>query len=146
MFRRILIANRGEIALRIVRTCRELGIESVVIHSDADASSLPVEMADEAISLGDPWCYLDAPRIVQAALDAGAEAIHPGYGFLAENAPFARLCLEAGLVFIGPSPEVMEHLGEKDRARASAIALGVPCLPGSEPITGVEEAARRAAE
>ncbi|MFO7311087.1 MAG: acetyl-CoA carboxylase biotin carboxylase subunit [Bacillota bacterium] len=146
MFRRILIANRGEIALRIVRTCRELGIESLVIHSDADAGSLPVEMADEAISLGDPWCYLDGPRIVQAALDAGAEAIHPGYGFLAENASFARLCREAGLVFIGPPPEVMEHLGEKDRARASAIALGIPCLPGSEPVTGLEEAARRAAE
>src|SRR5690606_7710761 len=106
MFRRILIANRGEIALRIVRTCRALGIESLVIHSDADAGSLPVEMADDAISLGDPWCYLGGPRIVQAALDAGAEAIPPGYGFLAENAPFARLCREAGLVFIGPPPEV----------------------------------------
>ena len=145
MFRRILIANRGEIALRIIRTCRELGIESVVIHSDADAGSLPVEMADGAVSLGDPWCYLDAARIVKAAQDAGADAIHPGYGFLAENAGFARLCQEAGVVFIGPGPEVMEHLGEKDRARASAIALGIPCLPGSEPVTDVEAAARQAA-
>ncbi len=145
LFRRILIANRGEIALRIVRTCRELGIETVVIHSDADAASLPVELADAALPLADPWCYLDGPRIVQAALDAGAQAIHPGYGFLAENAGFARLCREAGIAFIGPSPEVMEHLGEKDRARASAIALGIPCLPGSEPVTDLAAAARQAA-
>jgi len=145
MFRRVLIANRGEIALRIVRTCRELGIESVLIHSDADADSLPVELADVALPLGDPWCYLDGERIVKAAQDAGADAIHPGYGFLAENAGFARLCREAGIAFIGPGPDVMEHLGEKDRARASAMALGIPCLPGSEPVTDVETALRHGA-
>ncbi|MBO8141392.1 MAG: acetyl-CoA carboxylase biotin carboxylase subunit [Firmicutes bacterium] len=146
MFRRILIANRGEIALRIARTCREMGIAAAVIHSDADAGSLPVALADEAIGLGDPWCYLDSERIVRAAQEWGAEAIHPGYGFLAENGAFARLCREAGIAFIGPAPEVMELLGEKDRARAHARALDIPCLPGTDgPVSTVDEAARAAA-
>lgn len=132
MFRRLLVANRGEIALRIVRTCRELGIETAVVASEADKDGAAARLADEVIVLGDPWCYLDGRRIVAAAKKWGAEAVHPGYGFLAENADFARRCADAGLVFVGPPPEVMEHLGEKDRARASALALGVPCLPGTK--------------
>jgi len=136
VFRRLLVANRGEIALRIVRTCRELGIATAVVASAADQDSAAAQLADEVIVLGDPWCYLDAERIVAAAKRWGAEAVHPGYGFLAENAAFARLCAEAGLVFIGPPPDVMAHLGEKDRARASAAALGIPCLPGTPEAVG----------
>lgn len=136
MFRRLLVANRGEIALRIVRTCRELGIETAVIASDADKDGAAARLADEVMVLGDPWCYLDGPRIVEAAKAWGADAVHPGYGFLAENAGFARLCANAGLVFVGPSADVMAHLGEKDRARASAAALGIPCLPGTPEAVG----------
>lgn len=131
MFQRLVIANRGEIALRIVRTCRELGIETAVIASDVDQDSAAARMADHVISLGDPWCYLDGRRIVAAAKEWGADAIHPGYGFLAENPAFARQCAAADIVFVGPSAEVMEHLGEKDRARATAQELGIPCLPGT---------------
>lgn len=137
MFRRLVIANRGEIALRIVRTCREMGIETAVIVGDADKESAAARLADHVIVLGDPWCYLDGRRIVAAAKEWGADAIHPGYGFLAENPAFARLCAAAGIVFVGPPADVMEHLGEKDRARASAQALGIPCLPGtSEAVAG----------
>lgn len=140
MFRRLLVANRGEIALRIVRTCREIGIETAVVASDVDKDSAAARLADEVIVLGDPWCYLDARRIVDAAKKWGAEAIHPGYGFLAENADFARLCAEADITFIGPPPDVMNHLGEKDRARASAMALGIPCLPGTDkPVNAASE-------
>lgn len=146
MFERIAIANRGEIAVRIVRTCRELGIRCAVLHSDADKDSLAVRMADEAINLGDVWSYLDVERIVEAARDWGADAIHPGYGFLAENPQFARRCAEAGVVFIGPDADVMEHLGQKDRARASAIELGIPCLPGTEAAVENVDAALAAAE
>lgn len=146
LFERIAIANRGEIALRIVRTCRELGIECAVLHSDVDAESPAVQMADHAINFGDVWGYLDAERIVQEARAWGAQAIHPGYGFLAENAEFARLCAAADVVFIGPSADVMEHLGQKDRARASALALGIPCLPGTETPVADIDAALAAAE
>lgn len=131
MFRRLVVANRGEIALRIVRTCQEMGIETAVVASDVDKDSAAARMADHVIVLGDPWCYLDGQRIVKAAREWGADAIHPGYGFLAENPAFARQCAGAGIVFVGPTDDVMEHLGEKDRARASAQALGIPCLPGS---------------
>lgn len=140
MFKKLVIANRGEIALRIARTCREMGIETAVIASDADKDSAAARFADHVIVLGDPWCYLDGPRIVAAAKEWGAEAVHPGYGFLAENAEFARRCAAGGMVFIGPSGDVMEHLGEKDRARATALELGIPCLPGTEtPVNGDAE-------
>lgn len=141
MFERIAIANRGEIAVRIVRTCRELGIRCAVLHSDADADSLAVRLADDAVNLGDVWSYLDGARIVEAARRWGADALHPGYGFLAENPGFARLCAEAGIAFIGPDPDVMEHLGQKDKARATALGLHIPCLPGSEAaVEDVDEA------
>lgn len=132
MFQRIAVANRGEIAVRIVRTCREMGIRCAVLHTDADKDSLAPSLADDAINLGDVWNYLDPEAVVAAAKQWGADGLHPGYGFLAENAAFARRCAEEGIVFIGPSPEVMEHLGQKDRARASALELGIPCLPGTE--------------
>lgn len=141
LFKRIAIANRGEIAVRILRTCQELGIETAVLHSDVDADSLAVGMADHAINIGDVWGYLDPEGIVRAAGNWGAEAIHPGYGFLAENPEFARLCASAGIAFIGPDADVMEHLGQKDRARASALKLDIPCLPGTEtPIADIDSA------
>lgn len=147
MFRRLVIANRGEIALRIARTCREMGIKTAVICSDVDRESAAARFADDVIPLGDPWCYLDGHRIITAARQWGANAIHPGYGFLAENPAFAGQCADAGIVFIGPSADVMKHLGEKDRAKASAAALGIPCLPGSQQaVEDADAAAAMAAE
>jgi acetyl-CoA carboxylase biotin carboxylase subunit len=135
MFGKILIANRGEIALRILRTCREMGIRSVVAHSTADAGSLPVRLADESICIGpedSAQSYLNIPRLIAAAEVTDAEAIHPGYGFLAENATFAEICRACGIRFIGPSSEVIRLLGDKVRARELARKADVPLLPGSD--------------
>ena len=144
MFHKILIANRGEIALRIVRTCREMGIRSVVAHSQADAHSLPVRSADESICIGpnDPRSsYLNIPAIISAAAVTDSEAIHPGYGFLAENPTFADICRSCGISFIGPSPEAIRLMGDKTQARQIAKQAGVPVVPGSErPLTNGDEA------
>ncbi|TLM86985.1 MAG: acetyl-CoA carboxylase biotin carboxylase subunit, partial [Actinobacteria bacterium] len=134
MFRRILIANRGEVALRVIRACREMGIETVAVYSEADRDNLHTRMADHSVCIGpaqSTLSYLNMPNIISAALTTGAEAIHPGYGFLAENAGFARACAESGLKFIGPSPEAIERMGDKAVARETAMAAGVPCVPGS---------------
>jgi acetyl-CoA carboxylase, biotin carboxylase subunit len=135
MFHKILIANRGEIALRIIRTCREMGIRTVIAHSKADAESLPVRVADESICVGPNDArssYLNMPSIISAAVVTDSEAIHPGYGFLAENPAFAEICRSCGLNFIGPSPEAIRLMGDKAQARAIAKQAGVPVVPGSE--------------
>ncbi len=141
--KKVLIANRGEIALRILRTARELGIKTVVVHSEADAESLPVLLADEAICIGPPspaQSYLNIPNILSAAIVSGADAIHPGYGFLAENAAFAEMVADHGITFIGPTPENMKLLGDKATARKIAREAGVPVVPGSDELESVEEA------
>ena len=133
-FRRLLIANRGEIALRVVRACRELGISPIAVHSDADVDALHVRAADRSERIGPPPAtesYLSIPAVIDAARRAGADAIHPGYGFLSENAAFARAVEEAGLVFIGPPPSALESLGNKLAARRSAADVGVPIVPGT---------------
>ena len=135
MFHKILIANRGEIALRIIRTCRELGIRTVIAHSTADAQSLPVKLADESICVGPDdakGSYLNIAGIISAAVVTDSEAIHPGYGFLAENPAFAEICRACGLTFIGPSPEAIRLMGDKAQARVIAKQAGVPVVPGSE--------------
>ena len=146
MFRKVLVANRGEIACRVIRALREAKIQSVAVFSDADRASLAVRMADEAVHIGpavSAESYLRISRILDAARQTGAEAIHPGYGFLSENANFADACHAAGLVFIGPSGDSISRLGSKTAARQLAIAAGVPVVPGTEqPITSVEEARR----
>ncbi|WP_227981094.1 acetyl-CoA carboxylase biotin carboxylase subunit [Nocardia spumae] len=138
MFDKVLVANRGEIAVRVITTLRRLGIASVAVHSDADVNSLPVRMADESVPIGAApvaESYLRIDRIIEAALATGAQAVHPGYGLLSENPEFARACAAAGLVFIGPSPESMEMMSSKIRARETVTAAGVPVVPGcSEPI------------
>jgi acetyl-CoA carboxylase biotin carboxylase subunit len=144
VFHKILIANRGEIALRIIRTCRELGIRTVVAHSTADRNTLPVLLADESICIGpdDPRAsYLNIPAIISAAAVTEAEAIHPGYGFLAENPAFADICRSCSIPFIGPSPEALRLMGDKTQARQLAKQAGVPVVPGSEaPLKDGEEA------
>ena len=144
MFRKILIANRGEIAVRIIRACRELRISPVAVFSEVDAAALHVRLADEAYCIGpalSPQSYLNIKSIISAAKQSGAEAIHPGYGFLAENAEFARAVKQAGLILIGPSPEAMEVMGSKTSARRAAIEAGVPVVPGTtEPLRDYEEA------
>lgn len=150
MFRRVLVANRGEIALRVVRSLRELGIESVVIHGREDRMSLPVRLADEGfyIPREDPLAsYLDIEAIVSAAKEVGADAVHPGYGFLSENATFAQLLSEEGITFIGPSPESLRLLGDKITAREAMSKAGIPVAKGTEePITDNEEALEIASE
>lgn len=144
MFNKILIANRGEIALRVMRACREMGIKTVAVFSEADKASAHVSFADEAICIGPApsnRSYLNIPNIISAAKVSGAEAIHPGYGFLAENASFAEMCEEAGIVFIGPSAYAMETMGAKAKARETMIKAGVPVVPGSEGIITSEEEA-----
>ncbi|HMA96576.1 MAG TPA: acetyl-CoA carboxylase biotin carboxylase subunit [Polyangiaceae bacterium] len=143
MFRKVLIANRGEIAMRIIRACRELGINTVAVHSDVDASALHVRFADEAVCIGPAApnkSYLNIPSIIAAAEITAADAIHPGYGFLSENSRFARIVKQCGLTFIGPSPEAMQTWGDKLLAREAARSHGLPLLPGSEALTGVEHA------
>jgi len=147
--KKVLIANRGEIALRILRAARELGIKTVVAHSTADEKSLPVLLADEAICIGPPpsgQSYLNIPNILSAAIVTGADAIHPGYGFLAENAAFAEMCREHGITFIGPTPENMKALGDKATARKVAREAGVPTVPGTDELSSLEEAKRAAQE
>jgi acetyl-CoA carboxylase biotin carboxylase subunit len=148
--RKILIANRGEIAVRIIRACRELGIASVAVFSEADREALHVLMADEAFLIGPPPAvesYLSIEKIISAAKASGAEAVHPGYGFLAENAAFAEACEAAGLAFIGPPPQAIRGMGDKTAARRTAIAAGVPVVPGTvEPVGDDAEAARVAGE
>jgi acetyl-CoA carboxylase biotin carboxylase subunit len=134
MFQKILIANRGEIALRVLRTCREMGIRVVVAHSTADADSLPVRLADESVCIGPPEArlsYLNIPSIISAAAITGSEAIHPGYGLLSENAAFAEICRACGIAFIGPSPEAIRLMGDKAQAREIARQSGAPVVPGS---------------
>src|SRR5579871_5044714 len=134
MFRKVLIANRGEIAVRVTRTLHEMGIGVVAVYSDVDRASLHVRMADEAERLGpapSADSYLRIDRILEAAKKHGAEAIHPGYGFLSENADFAQACEDAGIVFIGPSAQSIRALGSKTAARNGAIAAGTPVVPGS---------------
>ena len=147
--RKVLVANRGEIALRILRACRELGIESVLAHSEADAKSLPVRLADRAVCIGGAAAaasYLSKERIVGAAVAFGVDAIHPGYGFLAENAGFAELCREQDVAFIGPAPEVIRAMGDKIEARKFAAETGVPTIPGSGGGVADAAAARDIAE
>lgn len=143
MFKKILIANRGEIALRIQRACRELGVKTVAVHSEADARALHVRFADEAVCIGPAPAaksYLHIPAIISAAEITAADAIHPGYGFLSENAEFARLCAKCGLTFIGPTPEAMRAWGDKVTARQNAARFGLPLLPGSEVLRDTEHA------
>ena len=144
MFKSILIANRGEIAVRIIRACREIGIRSVAVYSTADRSSLHAQIADEAVCIGPPATkdsYLNMNAIIQAAINTGCDAIHPGYGFLSENAEFARLCEQHGLIFIGPSYHSIEMLGDKAAAKETMKAAGVPVIPGSDgAVSSVEEA------
>jgi acetyl-CoA carboxylase, biotin carboxylase subunit len=145
MFKKILIANRGEIALRIICACKELGIRSVAIYSEADRNSLPVRFADEAICIGPPQLaqsYLNIPAVISAAEIANADAIHPGYGLLSENANFAEVCETSGLKFIGPLPETIRLMGEKEKARAAVKQHGVPILPGSEGVIASEDEAK----
>ncbi|MCG7628510.1 acetyl-CoA carboxylase biotin carboxylase subunit [Epibacterium sp. MM17-32] len=135
MFDKILIANRGEIALRVIRACREMGIQSVAVHSTADADAMHVRMADESICIGPPsgtQSYLSIPAIISACEISGAQAIHPGYGFLSENANFVQIVEDHGITFIGPSAEHIRQMGDKITAKDTAKALGIPCVPGSD--------------
>jgi acetyl-CoA carboxylase, biotin carboxylase subunit len=149
MFTKVLIANRGEIALRVLRACRELGIQTVAAYSEADRDSLPVRLADERICIGpgpSSKSYLHIPNLISAALLTGCEAIHPGYGFLSENPSFAEVCADCGVVFIGPPPQAMARMGDKVEARQAMADAGLPMLPGTEVLRSVgegEEAAER---
>ena len=148
MFRRILIANRGEIAVRVIRTCREMGIESVAVYSDADARALHVQLADRAVRIGPAAAaesYLSIGGIVDAARAIGADAIHPGYGFLSENPQFAAACADAGLTFIGPPAEAIDRMGSKIAARTIAVRAGVPVVPGETPANQSDDALAAAA-
>ncbi|MRI63163.1 acetyl-CoA carboxylase biotin carboxylase subunit [Ornithobacterium rhinotracheale] len=149
MFNKILIANRGEIAMRIIRTCKEMGIKTVAVYSTADADSLAVRFADEAVCIGPPNSkdsYLNIPNIIAAAEITNADAIHPGYGFLSENAHFSRTCQKHGFKFIGALPEHIERMGDKATAKSTMIEAGVPVVPGSEGILESVEDARKTAE
>ena len=137
MFKKVLVANRGEIALRVIRTCKEMGIQTVAVYSTADAESLHVKFADEAVCIGPPLSsesYLNVANIISAAEITNADAIHPGYGFLSENARFSKICDEHGIKFIGASPDMIDRMGDKANAKATMTAAGVPCVPGSDGI------------
>jgi len=143
MFRKVLIANRGEIALRVIRACKELGIRTVAVYSEADRESLHVRFADEEVCIGPPPArdsYLNIPRIIAAAEITGADAIHPGYGFLAENAEFSEICERSEITFIGPTPEQIRQMGDKATARRTMSDVGVPIVPGTDAIADPEEA------
>src|SRR5690625_2416843 len=146
----VLIANRGEIALRIIQACKELGIRSVLAYSEADKDSLPVKLADQAVCIGPAQSrlsYQSSQAALSAALSQGVDAIHPGYGFMAENADFVRLCEEKGVAFVGPSADVIAKMGDKIEARKIAAQAGVPTIPGSDgEITELEEALKIARE
>src|SRR5512144_1446904 len=150
MFKKILIANRGEIALRVICACKDLGIKTVAVYSEADRYSLHARFADEAICVGpakSARSYLDIPSVISAAEITNVDAIHPGYGFLSENADFAEVCEASGITFIGPRPDVLRLMGLKQRARAAMQQAGVPILPGSANILeSPEEAIEKAAE
>src|SRR3954468_21189753 len=149
MFKKVLIANRGEIALRIIRGCRELGIPTVAVYSQADADAVHVRFADEAVCIGPPSAkesYLNVPAIIAAAEISGVDAIHPGYGFLSENAEFADICRQCGLTFIGPTPENMQAWGDKVTARGNAKRLGLPLLPGTGVLRDVDDAVAQASK
>ncbi len=149
MFKKILIANRGEIALRVIRTAHEMGIKTVAVYSKADADSLHVRFADEAVCIGPApsnESYLNIPNIIAAAEITNADAIHPGYGFLAENSKFAKICLDHGIKFIGPLPEMIDKMGDKATARETMMKAGVPVIPGSEGILQSYEEAEKTAE
>ena len=148
MFNKILIANRGEIALRIIRTCREMGIKTVAVYSTVDKNSLHVRFADEAVCIGpheSSKSYLNIPQIISTAELTNADAIHPGYGFLAENSRFASICTDAGIKFIGPKPEHIDKMGDKASARKTMIEAGVPVVPGSKDIIKDIEIAKKEA-
>src|SRR5215469_1180590 len=133
-FQKVLIANRGEIAIRVIRACQELGLRSIAVYSDVDRNALHVRMADEAYYLGPAIAaqsYLSIPKILEVAQRAGAQAVHPGYGFLSENAEFVDACHKAGLIFVGPSAQAQRAMGEKTAARRTAQAVGVPIVPGA---------------
>ena len=149
MFKKVLVANRGEIALRVIRACKELGIQSVAVHSTADTESLHVKFADEAICIGGPQSsesYLNFNRILSAAEVSGADALHPGYGFLAENAEFAEICESCGVTWIGPTPDAIQRMGNKSLARQIMTEADVPVVPGSAGAVADEKAALKAAE
>jgi acetyl-CoA carboxylase biotin carboxylase subunit len=149
MFTKILIANRGEIALRIIRTCREMGIKTVAVYSTADKDSLHVKFADEAVCIGGPKgaeSYLNIPHIMAACEITNADAVHPGYGFLAENAKFAQICADHGIKFIGPTPDMINSMGDKITAKETMIKAGVPVVPGGEGLLESVEAAKKLAK
>ena len=146
MFQKILVANRGEIALRVICACKELGISTVAVYSEADRNSLHVRFADEAVCIGPPRSsesYLNIPQVISAAEITNVDAIHPGYGFLSENANFAKVCEASEITFIGPRPEIIEMMGEKDRARREVKAAGLPTIPGSDGSRRRRRAARK---
>ena len=149
MFKKILIANRGEIAVRIIRACREMGIHAVTVYSTADKHSLHAQIADESVCIGPPATkdsYLDTSAIIEAAKMTGADAIHPGFGFLSENATFAQLCADNDITFIGPSPRAIRALGDKAAAKRTMKNAGVPVIPGSDgTIDSIDEAKALAA-
>ena len=147
MFSKILVANRGEIAVRVIRACKEMGIATVAVYSEADAEALHVALADEAYCIGKADAadsYLNIQRIISTALASGAEAIHPGYGFLSENLEFAKLCMDHDIVFIGPTVENMESLADKEQVRRKMAAAGLPIIPGSEILASLEDAYKEA--
>ena len=148
MFEKILVANRGEIAVRVIRACKEMGVRTVAVYSTADAGAFHVQIADEAYCIGGPRpqeSYLNMDAILTVALESGAVAIHPGYGFLSESAEFARRCRECGVAFVGPSPEVIERMGDKDEARRTARAAEVPIVEGSDLLADADDAEAQAA-
>src|SRR5579862_3472896 len=149
MFRKILIANRGEIALRVICACKELDIATVAVYSEADRNALHVRFADEAVCIGPPRSsesYLNIPHVISAAEITDVDAIHPGYGFLSENANFAKVCEASEITFIGPRPEIIEMMGEKDRARREVKHAGLPIIPGSPEVVPDENSALKLAQ